>query len=102
MDLSFEEGVALKHHYQEHLLNHKNVYTSEDKQHFEELEHRLQRVFEANEAHAKEAKNEYFVRLSSRSPKDVGLSADHPKVLQVLFLWLSICECRVVVNLLSF
>ncbi len=88
--------MALKHHYQHHLLNRKNVYTSEDKQHFEELEHRLQRVMdllEANEATHKEAKNEYFVRLSSRSPKDVGLGADHPKVLQVLFMWVPCCCC---------
>ena len=82
MELTIEEGKALAHHYQQNILGRKGLLTNEEERLLEDLEKRLQARLDSFERGENETP-EFFVRLSSRSPKDVGLGPEHPNILQV-------------------
>jgi len=82
MPLTIEEGRAIVHHYQQHILGRKDALTTEESELLNSLEKRLQAKL-ASFPRDGDKEPEFFVRLSSRSPKDVGLGPEHPKVLEV-------------------
>jgi len=84
MELTIEEGKALVHHYQKHILERKDVLTEKDEELLADLEKRLQEKLDSFPRDSDEDPPEFFVRLSSRSPKDVGMGPEHPKVLEYL------------------
>ena len=70
------------HHYQQHILGRKDALTTEESELLDSLDKRLQDKLDSFPRDG-DSEPEFFVRLSSRSPKDVGLGPEHPKVLEV-------------------
>ncbi|KAL6063826.1 ATP-grasp domain-containing protein [Balamuthia mandrillaris] len=89
--LSVDEGRALVAYFQRNVLGRRGgeVFTEKHRRDLAGLKERLDSVMQQQQ----EEENDggecggdgcYFVRLSSRSPKDVGLNGDHPQILTSL------------------
>lgn len=96
MPVSKAQATALVHHYQHHQLSRTDALTPDDEAQLVQLEAELAHAMEEmkassstrrelqGEGQGKEEVMGFFVRLSSRSPKDAGLSEGHPRIMEYL------------------
>ncbi|KAL6058962.1 Cell division cycle protein 123 [Balamuthia mandrillaris] len=88
--LSIREGRALVAYFQRNVLGRRGgeVFTERHRRDLAGLKERLDSVMQKQQEEGNEEEEcgggGYFVRLSSRSPKDVGLNGDHLQILAYL------------------
>jgi len=75
--ISWEEGLALQHCYQEACCCHKGKITDEDKTAIESLLDKIRRLMHELGAHCENNRG-FFVRLGPRSPKDAPMHLNDP------------------------
>ncbi|KAL9647458.1 hypothetical protein ABK040_006819 [Willaertia magna] len=66
LPITIEEAKAIVHCYQFKVLKHKNVFTELDEINLNNLKEKIKQLFNKSEI-------KYFIRLSTRSPKDAWL-----------------------------
>lgn len=91
MPVSKAQATALVHHYQQHQLSRTDALTPDDEAQLAQLEAELAHAMEEmksssarRELQGEEEEMSFFVRLSSRSPKDAGLNEGHPRIMEYL------------------